>query len=404
MPFDFLGTEEVQIPTGGGFAPTGLVSLWNAGVVFSVLAQIDPIVVAEMGVEYDSKRDSRSGSGWTTYYWRDFARAQADIAAMDIRNQQGRVQSPTSVWQFETKTADVLNFNTPEAAGKFGDIISYSVEIHTLQSRKKRHMFHQIALPACVAAGAVAEGYTTPGFSLDELLDPSTLFTDDFAVKAYGGPEGEGWQDSFLWQRRVALWAALGEDNATAYLPIGHMAGGKSAAKYVTKAPKLSECLKLATMRWTKPAYANVLQVPDPRVDAVSGSGDRRLTVAAIVALYGNKAAAQAAAEAMKTTGDETETPTTTATAATPAVHTTANVPVTVTYAYNVPQANVPQAWRGFEADWKVAVAAAKVALGTVPAGPPPAIAAYKAKVAAYANTNGLSATPDEVIAWMNVG
>lgn len=395
MPFDFLGTEEVQIPTGGGFAPTGLVSLWNAGIVFSVLAQIDPVVVAEMGVEYDSKRDSRSGSGWTTYYWRDFARAQAGIAAMEIRNQQGRVQSPTSVWQFETKTADVLNFNTPEAAGKFGDVISYSVEIHTLQSRKQRHVFHQISLPACVAAGAAAEGYATPGFSLDELLDPNTFFTDEFAVKCYGGPEGEGWQDSFLWQRRAALWAALGEDNVTAYLPIGHTAGGKSVAKYVTKAPRLSECLKLATMRWIKPAYANVLQVPDPRVDAKSG--DRRLTVAAIVALYGNKTAAQAAAEAMKTTGDETEAATTTtATPATPTVRTTTAVPVTVTYA-------IPQAWRGFEADWKVAVAAAKVALGTVPAGPPPAIAAFKAKIAAYANTNGLSATPDEVIAWMGV-
>lgn len=280
---DFLRTEEqIEIPVGIAFAPTGFIAEWAAGIYYSFFTSAD-FPVGEYG--WDKRRQTSAGDYW--YYFTD--RAKANVAYEET----GGEYNPTTVWEWAAKSGTVLNFRGDNIQDAFGDLISRDSSVRTLRSGKYRHELQMMSLPAAVAAMAMAYGYDHPGFPLDELLKPvdEVLWTDDFQRDMIGNSD-VGYADSILWKRRATLWKALGEDDARNWQPMG------TGTKWDTTSEKLHNCLAILHSPWSSPIWARVYFVPDPRVDAIYQSGEvaRRLTRPALATIFASKAEAQAAA------------------------------------------------------------------------------------------------------------
>ena len=280
---DFLRTDEqIEIPVGIGFTPTGFIAQWVANVYYSFWAEQD---FPKEEYNWEKRRQTNAGNYW--YYFNDRARA---IAAYE---ETGGSYNPSTTWEWAAKSDSVLNFRGDDISETFGPFISRETAIRTLQSGKARHELHMISLPAAVAAMATAYGYDNPGFPLDELLKPidEILWTDDFARDMIGNSD-VGYADSILWKRRVALWKALGESDARMWQPVG------AGTRWDTTSQKLHNCLAILHSPWKEPVWSSVYFIPDPRVDAIYQSGDiaRRLTRPAMARIFANKAEAQAAA------------------------------------------------------------------------------------------------------------
>jgi len=284
-PFAFFGSDSyVPMPTGGGFSPSGMVAPWRSLHVYSLMTQIDDI--SELHPDFTRTAGS---SGWKTLYYKDPLRAAEVAREIESGN-------PNHVWLTSAKKAEIINLG--EAAQEaFGDEISYEIHVMTYGSAKLRHEFHLIALPRSVYALAKLLTLDVPEFDLSELLDQNRIYNDDFFASYCGArdakPKDEQYfTNSTLWQRRSALWAALGESDPFTYLPIG--AAGD--AKYVTHSPQLSSCLSAMQVAWRTPRWARIVSVFDPRVDAVTKSSDpQRLRLPVIWDIYADESEARAA-------------------------------------------------------------------------------------------------------------
>jgi hypothetical protein len=383
MGLDFLGEEEVVIPVGGDFVPTGFIAQWHGAVLVTFMTEMD---LKEMEIAFDSSRQMGS-SGYTRYYWKNHD------AAAEASEKTGQEYAPTSVWVFEAETASVLNFATEEARQVFGPQITYDgCSIRTLRSKKYRHELHMIALPAAVQAYARALGWEVPAMDISALVSRDTAFTDTFQAEMIGDPDApDKFEESVLWQYRAALWKALGEDNPQAYRSHG------SGSKFDAGDNRLSKALNILNKPWTKPAWARLVPVLDPRVGATYTPPDgepKRLSIPAVMDIYASKEAAQAAADADRERTGSVSTSASTSASDAPA--TKASKPA----AGGKPA--VPPDWKGYEEDWKGTV---REQMGDVPAAPPLA-KKHKAQVLAElrekaeAGTLDIAATVEDVEAW----
>ncbi len=311
--FDLGTTQLMDIPTGGEFVSSGFVAPWNANIVYVVTTQSDR--ASEMGALFVQ---DRGDSGYKGLYYKDFVTAAA--AAKEL----GELYGPATIWRFQTLVADVLNvtdttnFRSPNLA--------FEVAVRTYQSQY-RHEYHLIALPAIVHTVAKTYGITVPEFSLDELQDPNQIFNDEFEYAMIGKPKAERgaadhWANSALFQRRTALWAALGESDPLKYLLPESTFG---LEKYRTAAADLVACLRPAVTPWLKPVWARIDNVPDPMVSKVSKKGTR-ISVPVVCDMYFSKE------EAIKAIGSTDET----------------------TVVGGVPA--VPSAWISMETEWQSAL------------------------------------------------
>ena len=335
----FLGTEQVQLPVGGG--PAGFTALWNAAIRWKFMTEEDP---ADWDDETPQPVSIRALGSWFHCYYKDGAAA---LKASQALNQN---YPPSQFWYFEAPLDTVM---LPEEvlANFQGPSLSMECQVKTLRSKKYRHEFHLIALPAAVAAYAQMSGYINYEFDVGELTDRDLSVTEEFAARMIGGeyllaeneeqPDGAvlkagtsvtiPYTESILWKRREQLWADLGESNPSVYNQIG-------TGKFATTSKKLSECLGVASVGWTEPVWARVAMVQDPRLLAVSSS-DNRLTRPALLHIYENEE------EAREDAGRTEET-----------VATVLNRPP------------LPENWRGApEADWVAALQAFKAKLGPMP-------------------------------------
>lgn len=284
---NFLGDETVKLPVGGDFVPTGFVAPWTAAVMSSFLTEVG---LKEKGIAFDAVRQVGTG-GWMRYYFHEYD------AAVEAGEEAGQQYGPRSLWVFECETAKVVNFATEEARQAFGTRITYDgCRVVTLRSKKYRHEFHMVALPAAVAAYATALGYDNPGFDLSALTSRDTAFTDELYAKLCGDPDTNDYESGMLWREgRVNLWAALGEPNAKVYNPIG------TGTKFDTESEKLSKCLRIAAVKWTQPVWARVIPVFNPKPDETYEAADgtvKRLTIPTLAEMFADKATARAAVEA----------------------------------------------------------------------------------------------------------
>lgn len=279
MALDFLNPDEkVKLPVGGDFVSGSIIGGWYAVVTTAFMSETDlgPIEEAPKP-DYVFKRGN-----YLRYHYKSY---EAGKKASDICGQQ---YPPKQTWLFLCERAKILSM-TEEDAAKWSDPISMEVEIATLKSKKRRHELHMISLPAAVAAYANAAGFENPGFDLSELTSKDTVFTDEFQAKMIGAEEGQfalPYAQSVLWQRRAALWKALGENDPTKYNPKG------TGSKYDTESDKLSTCLGILARTWKTGIWARLVQVNSPVVDAVFGDESKRLTIPALTEIYENKTAA----------------------------------------------------------------------------------------------------------------
>jgi hypothetical protein len=278
-----VGQERASLPTGGEFSPSGIIGPWTAGIFWSLYTEVDlgqynQQVTVEERLNW-AKSNKRGGGTW--YY---FATAEEAAKAKEpAQNKYGA----NRIWYFQTERDQILNFADPDALAKWGQFPSSDCNLKTPGSKKYGHEFHLISLPKAVHAAAVFYGYEVPDYSLGELLDRNAVFSDDFYADMCGDPDVKGsWVDSVLGRRRAALWAALGETNPSRYV-IG------AIGQYGTEAPQLVDCLQIANNIWTAPMWARVVFVPDPRVDAVFGGEDKRVTLPALFEIFPDEAAAR---------------------------------------------------------------------------------------------------------------
>lgn len=402
--FGFLGGEStVPLPEGSGvFANSGFIGALTAARLFKFWSSEDLELYDEklkVGVDY--YRRGSAGSWWYYFHNQEQAKASADLL---------KAFAPNQVWRFEMPTASVLNFQSEKALEAWGTAVSGDARVATLGS-KYRHEYHLLALPAMVDALARRAGFIKePIYHVTELLAgmPDEEFTDQFHWRMLGHPDATTKDDelldlaltqnpndpasiieqvlagdlvvegkkvllhyhfSELWQRRARLWAALGEPNVSAYLPVdtATTADGK---KYETTSKNLSLCLGASTRQWVTPVWARLYLVPDPAVGATYKSkttgATRRNTLPVVGELFADEAAARAAV------GDEA-----TATSATSSA-----------VASNIPP--VPEAWKEAAGYWRDELKARKAALnGVLPIMPK-----------LLEMSKQLVATPEEIRAW----
>jgi len=330
---NLLGEEsEIKIPEGGGtFLNTGFIGPMMTKKLFKIWSREDIQhydLPYKEGVDYTVR--GKEGSHW--YYFVNEDAAKATAKALEA-------YAPNLTWRFEMPTANILNFQSADAAEKFGQAISADVRIVGLGS-KYRHEYHMLSLPSMVDAAARIMGkITAPIWHCAELLECSDSdFIDEFQWRLIGHPdakktdadnfaklleavggniekaqaialgeadiEGElselkgnvriPWQYSLLWQRRVALWKALGEDDPEVYLPIGE-------TKTCTTSQVLSDLLALTTREWKTTLWVRLHSVPDPSMSNVytsSTTGNTRHGLLPVVGeIYADEAAARAAVE-----------------------------------------------------------------------------------------------------------
>lgn len=289
----FVNPEKtVEIPVGGEqFTPAGFIGPLMAAMLYRFDTWVDL-----KGADVPQPKYSwKDGNDKYHYYYNN----SVDVAVAYAAANDG--YAPQPYWVFQMKTTEVMNSTDPSRLEKWGDKITLETAIYTYQSKKHRHEFHLMALPAAVAAAAKAMGYVDELFSFAELLDQNAVFNDEFHFKMIGHPDHkveEIFTETVLGQRRAELWRQLGEENPMAYTVKGdkHVAGNN----------KLRECLSIVHNEWTVPAYARLVSIPDPRADAIhskktdENGNPLRLLVPVIMELFENKADAQKAADADK--------------------------------------------------------------------------------------------------------
>jgi hypothetical protein len=279
----FLNDDQVKIPVGGDFVPSGFIAPWYAQVVYSFFSEI---VLAQVDSEVYTKVMSRKMGNGFRYYFKtqEEAKAACDAAGVSF--------APQATWWWLAEREKVINFSDPAILERFSDPISFELPIATLRSKKHRHELHMIALPSAVAAMAKAYGYDNAGFDVSELMNQDAVFTDEFAEKMIGTTSGK-YQESLLWKRRADLWKSLGEENPEVYNPID------AGSKLDTTSKKLSECLGILSRSWKSSVWTRLVQVPDPRVDATYGEDEKkRLSIPALYEIFGSEKDAKVAADA----------------------------------------------------------------------------------------------------------
>lgn len=296
--FGFLGGEEEQlnVKIGGEFKLTGLTGPWVLEVLYSHASQSE---FSREEIGYDIKREL---GGWHWYYWK--SADAADVA----RDMVGAQYGASTEWVHRVATADIVSFSSEEARGKWGDDIFFSSRVVGFGSMKYRHEFNLISLPSAVAAVAELQGWDTPGFSLEGmesedgyklgLFDLTSESSEEDCLALIGGKDGAGkvlpWTESVLGKQRAALWAALDEPEVKATRPRGSMMSADKPDKLATASEKLDFCLRIFYRAWRRPAWVTVMQVPDPRPDAVGGSAGNRFSIPALTAIFPDEAAALA--------------------------------------------------------------------------------------------------------------
>ncbi len=362
MSLDFLLPEDqevepLHIPTEG-FATTGFVAQWMGKVLYSLMVEGVEIEMLNRQLKSDGEEllpepiahRKLGESGWTKYWWVKDSDAREAANLLKLHEGLDRRPGVSTVWRFEAKSETCLNLS-PAAQDAFGDVLGWEARISTLGSIYRRHEFHFISLPAAIAAAAAALGLDNPGFDLSELTEADIVYTPDFQARMIGTEPQEqesgkykhinvkgGFWGAVLPQQRDALWKALGEENPKAFRRIG------SGGKYDTSSKQLDQCLRIVERPWTEAAWALLVPVKDPRLDATAKSGTR-LTVPALTTIYRGQEEAQAAAEEL--TGGE------------------------VAAANDNGGLRLPTLWQGQESNWKSHVAKVKEALGGKPPIPP---------------------------------
>jgi len=400
-------SEEVQIPMGGDFVPSGLILPIKAAIRYSFYSSVD---LKLEDFDFDGRHQFQGGG--YRYYYNNQADAERGGKKCGIPFNPQRVISVQGLGG-----ENLLNVD-PKYHEKFGDVVHYDVSLNTLQSRKYRHEFHMLWAPSVVGSLAKAYNFDVSYDAADALSDltmaaarvaalsdefeqnpetyselyanrdpDSIVFDDAMHYRMIGHPDSKAddtdyYTNSVLWKVREKLWKELGEPDSRRYLPIG-LGKGTAYEKAVVTSKKLSDLLQFINNDWLEPVWVRLLNVPDPRADACyisKTTGEtKRPTVPVIGEFFSDRASAFTAAQvdlARKT----------------PATDKTGE-----TGAPAVPALSIPEAYAKYPDTWKDTVRSAKAEVGS---GPPPLVLP---KLVEYVKSHGdvnFGATADDLYSW----
>jgi hypothetical protein len=218
-----LGGPKAEIPTGGDFSPRGFIGPVSAGMLWTFTTQDDHKQWNETVDKDEDKifpvaREAMGNWGFRYYFgtWE-----AANHACEFIGNEQERdgkmvKYGPELVWRFEVKRDDIVNWTSDDARGKWREVLTNDVAVKTLRSRKYRHVYHFMALPAAVAAVGRLLGFTEAEYDLSEFSDQNTVYDDRFYELMCGNPdENKAAREDFA-AFVESLMAADGTDEGTA--------------------------------------------------------------------------------------------------------------------------------------------------------------------------------------------
>lgn len=266
-------TQDVKLPESGG--TLGFAGQWQCQIVYRFWHDTEIVEedMTSIGDAYIGKNSFTTGA---FYYFKTYD------AANSVSKTIGKQYGPNTVWRWEIPTANILNIDD-EMRGKFGETMSYEVTVSSLMSKKNRHELHMIALPSAIQSLALMVGMIKePLFDYESLRVDPNMVDEAYQDEVIGNGTYEA---SKLWRARVAIWKALGEDDAKKYT----VAQG---GKFDTLSTTLAQCLNII-YRPTK-IWARLTNVPDPRVDALSSREDedgnrKRLAIPIIAEMWKTK-------------------------------------------------------------------------------------------------------------------
>ena len=139
-----------------------------------------------------------------------------------------------------------------------------------------------------------------------EITPDEAVFTDDFHARMIGNPDAkdsdeDSYLNSVMWDQREKIWTALGENDASKYLPKGIAdEGDESAAKVETSSEELSTYLWGAITDWGEAVWMRLVSVPDPyesnRYEDKQTGAEKRQQLITVAEFFEDEAQAQKAA------------------------------------------------------------------------------------------------------------
>ena len=209
----------VEMPIGEGFPKTGFIAPWTSRVMYKVgwyevnLVQEADDLAADLPSDaeglleqltaggakaFDARITSRAGDKFA-YYFVDKERANLLCDYVNLTEPKDWKPRPEQAWYFETEVASICGLDD-EAKAKFpNETLSFDVRVTTLRSKKYRHMYHFLALPAFVSAYAKAMGLPAHNFDLSPLTAPDdeVIFNAETELAWIGDADG-GYEDAFF--------------------------------------------------------------------------------------------------------------------------------------------------------------------------------------------------------------
>lgn len=367
--FDFLWktteptANAVKLPESGGVA--GFAGQWACNMVYRFWSGEK---LEDYNQTYAAKRATNNGA---FYYFH--TQEAASVAGKAV----GQEYPPNIIWRWETPVATIVNIMDEETRGRFGDVITQEVNVATLMSKKQRHELHMITLPSAIQALALLGGLISSKiFDYESLRVDPDVIDDAYQARVIGNGDA-GYENSELWQARIQLWKALGENNAKTYT--------LNQGKFDANSEMLRACLNIIYQPTT--LWARLVTVPDPRVDATYGEESKRLTLPIVAQIWKDRG------QMMKDL-DIIHEPTTAHANGNGSV---AKVAQPTSNGTNGNGLHVPAAWNGYTEDWKNYV---REVIKPFSGKPQPVIVSELKKMDGELQQN-YSATADEFIAWI---
>lgn len=268
--------ETVKLPEGN-IGIQGMVGPWSCSICFRFWHD-QSIVKEDLAASNGNYLGNKSFPSGAFYYFKSYD------AANSVAKLVGKQFGPNTVWRWEIPTTDIVNIDE-EMRSKFGEVLTYEVDVVSLLSKKNRHPLHMVTLPSAVQAVALlGKLIQQPIFDYESLrIDPKSI---DHAYQMETIGNDAIYENTVLWQARKDLWAALGETDPKKYT----VAQG---GKFDTLSIALGRCLNIIYRPTT--IWARLVNVPDPRVDATSNKEDeegnkKHLTLPVVAQMWKDKA------------------------------------------------------------------------------------------------------------------
>lgn len=269
-------TENEMKAPEGGFGPQGFLGQWTCSPMYRTWLPegVTPEIFNE-ATDLTVKLNNGSFNYWR---WDHFDQGVALARAVGGDDaSQVRRNTPRPIMRWEMPTALWLNVANEEARQAWGELITFDIPIQSLQYQGRlQHEYQALFLPSLVQEMALVNGLIDERlYDYTDLISDPNLVTDAYYLQMVGGKE---FKDSELWRARTEIWAALGEENPTAYT-------WQQGGKFDAESKLLKQILTITTAneeRKTTTFWANMVKVADPMPPAEDKKAYDKYVVAAI--------------------------------------------------------------------------------------------------------------------------